>query len=90
MGSAFHLFVDEPMLCFIQKFTIKHVQVDNENFPVELCELEKFIGLQLVLVVLVGTIALIDQLWGKEWDHPIFISSIIRDRYKGVDEAFEV
>ena len=32
--------------------------------------MEKFIGLQIVLVVLVGKIASIDQLWGKEWDHP--------------------
>ena len=78
------------MLCFIQKFTIKHGQVDNENFSAELRELEKFIGLQIVLVVLVGKIASIGQLWSKEWDHPIFGSTIIRNRYKGVDEAFEV
>ena len=51
--------------------------------------LEKFIGLQIVLV-LVGKIASIDQLWGKKWDHSIFGSTIIRNRYKGVDEAFEV
>ena len=78
------------MLCFIQKFTIKHGQVDNENFSAELRELEKFIGLQIVLVILVGKIASIHQLWGKEWDQPIFSSTIIRDRYKGVDEVFEV
>ena len=83
------MFVDEPMLCFIQKFTTKHGQVDNENFSAKLRELEKFIGLQIVLV-LVGKIASIDQLWGKEWDHPIVGSTIIRNQYKGVDEAFEV
>ena len=84
------MFVDEPMLCFIQKFTIKHGQVDNENFSVDLRELERVIGFQIVLVVLVGKIASIDQLWGKEWDHPIFPSTIIRGRYKGVNEAVEV
>ena len=78
------------MLCFIQKFTIKHGQIDNETFSAELCELGKFIGLQIVLVVLVGKIASIDQLWGKQWYHPIFGSTIIRDQYKGVNEAFEV
>ena len=37
-GSALRLFVDEPMLCFIQKFTVKHEQVDKENVSVELRE----------------------------------------------------
>ena len=78
------------MLCFIQKFTIKHGQVDNKNFSAELRELEKFIGLQIVLVVLVGKIASIDQLWGKKGGHPIFGSTIIGDGYKGVEKAFEV
>ena len=43
--TAFHLFVDEPMLRSILKFTIKHRQTDDESFSVELPELEKFIGL---------------------------------------------
>ena len=42
--STFGLFIDEPMLCSIQKYTIKHGQADDKNFSVELCELEKFIG----------------------------------------------
>ena len=68
---------------------IKHGQVDNKNFSAELCKLEKFIGLQIVLVS-VGKITSIDQLWGKEWDRPIFSNIIIRDHYKGIDEAFQV
>ena len=65
-GSALRLFVDELMLCFIQKFTIKHAQVNNESFSVELRELEKFIGLQIAIVVLVGKNNPCHQLWGKE------------------------
>ena len=42
--SAFRLFVDEPMLRSILKFTIKHGQADDASFSVELRELEKFIG----------------------------------------------
>ena len=47
--SGFCLFIDEPMLRSIQKYTIKHGQADDKNFSVELCELEKFIGLQHVV-----------------------------------------
>ena len=42
---AFRLFIDERMLCSIQKYTIKHGQIDDKNFSVELCKWEKFIGL---------------------------------------------
>ena len=42
------------MLCSIQKYTIKHGQADDKNFSVELCELEKFIGLQIARGVLMG------------------------------------
>ena len=45
--SAFHLFIDEPMLCSIQKYAIKHGQADDKNIFVELCKLEKFINLQI-------------------------------------------
>ena len=51
---------------------------------------EKIYCLQIALVVLVRKNTLIYQLWGKEWNHPIFGSTIIGDRYKGVDDAFEV
>ena len=65
-GSELRWFVNEPMLCSIQKFTINHGEVNNENFSVELRELEKFIGLQIALVVLVGKNNPSHQLWGKE------------------------
>ena len=42
------------MLRLIQKYTIKHGQADDKNFSVELCELEKFIGLQITRGVLMG------------------------------------
>ena len=45
--SAFHLFNDEPLLCSIQKYAIKHGQADDKNIFVELCKLEKFISLQI-------------------------------------------
>ena len=42
------------MLCLIQKYTIKHGQADVKNFSVELCELEKSIGLQIARSVFTG------------------------------------
>ena len=80
--SAFRLFVDEPMLRSILKFTIKHGQADDASFSVELRELEKFIGLQIARGVLVGKNTQIRQLWSREWGHPIFAKAISRDRYK--------
>ena len=40
------------MLRSIHKYTIKHGQADDKNFSMELCELEKFIGLQIARGVL--------------------------------------
>ena len=40
------------MLRQIQKYTIKHGQADDKNFFVELCKLEKSIGLQIARGVL--------------------------------------
>ena len=59
------LFVDEPMLRSIQKYTIKHEQAVDKNFSVELCELEKFIGLQIARGVLSRKNTSIQQLWSK-------------------------
>ena len=70
------------MLRSIQKYTIKHGQADDKNFSVELCELEKFIGLQIARGVLMGKNTPIHQLWSKEWGHLIFSKTINRDRYK--------
>ena len=50
--NAFCLFIVEPMLRSIQKYTIKHGQTDDKNFSVKLCELEKFIDLQIARRVL--------------------------------------
>ena len=77
--STFRLFIDEPMLRSIQKYTINHGQADDKNFSVELCELEKFIGFQIAPGVLMGTNTPIHQLWSKEWGHPIFSKTINRD-----------
>ena len=51
--SAFRLFIDEPMLRSILKFTVNHGKADNPNFSTEIRELEKFIGLQIACGVLV-------------------------------------
>ena len=32
--SSFRLFIDEPMLCSIQKYAIKHAQPDDKNFSI--------------------------------------------------------
>ena len=64
--SAFRLFIDEPMLCSIQKYTIKHGQADDKNILVELCELKKFIGLQIARRVLTEKNTPIHKLWSKE------------------------
>ena len=48
----------------------------------ELCELEKFIGLQIANGILTGKNTLIHQLWSKEWGHLIFSKTINRNRYK--------
>ena len=80
--SAFRLFVDEPMLRSIWKFTIKHGQADDASFLVDLRELEKFIGLQVARGVLVGKNTPIHQLWSREWGYPIFANTMSRDRFK--------
>ena len=65
-SAQFVLFIDEPMLRSIQKYTIKHGQADDKNFSVELCELEKSIGLQIARGILTGKNTPIHQLWSKE------------------------
>ena len=50
--SAFCLFIVESMLCSIQKYNIKHRKTNDKIFSVELCKLEKFIGLQIASGVL--------------------------------------
>ena len=80
--SAFRLFIDEPMLRSILKFTVNHGKADNPNFSVEIRELEKFIGLQIARRVLVEKNTPIYQFWSKEWGHPIFGKTMSRDRYK--------
>ena len=82
--SAFRLFVDEPMLRCIVKFTIKLGQTDDASFSVELWELEKFIGLKIARGILVGKNIPIHQLWSREWGHPFFANTISRDRCKGL------
>ena len=67
--SAFRLFIDEPMLRSILKFTVNHGKANNPNFSVEIRELEKFIGLQIERGVLVEKNTPIYQLWSKEWGH---------------------
>ena len=62
--SAFRLFIDEPMLRSIQKFTVNHGKAENESFTVELCKLEKFIGIQIARGVLAGKNTPIQQLCG--------------------------
>ena len=67
--SVFRLFIDEPMLQSILKFTVNHGKADNANFSVEIRELEKFIGLQIARCVVVEKNTPIYQLWIKEWGH---------------------
>ena len=64
--SVFRLFIDEPMLRAVQKFSISHGKTKDESFSIELQELEKFIGLQIARGVLVGKNTPIRQLWSKE------------------------
>ena len=78
--SAFGCLLMSP--CFAQFKNIKHGQADDKNFSVELCKLEKFIGLQIARGVLMGKNTPIHQLWSKEWGHPIFSKTINRGRYK--------
>ena len=52
--SAFCLFIVESMLRSIQKYNIKHGKTDDKIFSLELCELKKFIGLQIAGGVLIG------------------------------------
>ena len=60
--SAFHLFIDEHMLRSIQKHTINHGKKDNDDFDLHVDELEKFTGLQIARVVLVGKNTPVKQL----------------------------
>ena len=53
--SAFHLFVDKPMLRSIQKYT-SHGTFDDKSFSIHLDKQESFISLQIAHGVLVGKI----------------------------------
>ena len=71
------------MLWSILKFTVNHWKPNNQNFSVEIRELEKFIGLQIARGVLVEKKNTpIYQSWSKEWGHPIFGKTMTRNRYK--------
>ena len=59
---AFCFFIVESMLRSIQKYNIKHGQTDHKIFSVELCKLEKFIGLHIASGVLTGKNTPIHQL----------------------------
>ena len=82
--SAFQLYIDETMLRSIQKYTIHHSHLDDKNFNCSLEELEKFIGLQNAHDVLVRKNTPVKQLWSKEWGHPIFASTLSRNRFESI------
>ena len=50
--SCFRLFVDQPMLRTIQRYTVIHGKESEPDFNVTVEEIEKFIGLQLARCVL--------------------------------------
>ena len=60
---AFRLFVDEPMLRSIQKYTRSHRTLDDKNFSIHYDELESFISLQIARGVLVSKNTPLKQLW---------------------------
>ena len=82
--SAFQLYIDEIMLRSIQKYTIHHAHLDDKNFNCPLEELEKFIGLQIARGVLEKKNTPVKQLWSKEWGHPIFASTLSRNRFESI------
>ena len=81
---AFHLFIDEHMLRCIQKHTINHGKKYNDNFDLNVNELESFIGLQIAQGVLVGKNMPVKQLWSKEWGQLIFRITMSPDRYQEI------
>ena len=82
--SAFQLYIDETMLKSIQRCTIHHAHLDDKNFNCPLEELEKFIGLQIARGVLERKNTPVKQLWSKEWGHPIFASTLSRNRFESI------
>ena len=60
--SAFHLFTDKYMLRCIQKNTNNHEKKDDDDFDLNLYELESFIGLQIARGVLAWNSTPIKQL----------------------------
>ena len=80
----FQLFIDETMLRLIQKYTIHHAHLDDVNFNCPLKELEKFIGLPIARGILERKNTPIKQLSSKEWDHPIFVSTLSRNHFETV------
>ena len=72
------------MLKLIQRYTIYHSHLDDKNFNCPLEELEKFIGLQIARGVLKRKNTPAKQLWSKEWGHPIFASTLSRNRFENI------
>ena len=79
---SFRLFVDEPMLRAIQTFTINYGKTEDESFSIELHELEKFIGVQIVRGVLVSKNTPIVQLRSEEYGHHNFGITMSRDWFE--------
>ena len=72
------------MLRLIEKYTIHHAHLDDKNFNCPLDDLEKFIGLQIARGVLERKNNPVKPLWSKEWGHPIFASTLSRNRFKSI------
>ena len=81
---AFRLFVDEPMLRSIQKYTTSHGTLDDKSFSIHLDELESFISIQIARGVLVDKNTPLGQLWNVELGHRIFNDNMSRNRYQTI------
>lgn len=79
--SAFRLFIDEPMLRSIQKYTLLHSQATGDECLCSLEDLEKFIGLQLARGVFVAKNTPLKDLWNQKWGPPIFHNTMSRNHF---------
>ena len=82
--SAFRLFIDEPMLRSIQKYTVLHGKSKNNAFCVSIEDLEKFIGLTIARGVTVSKNTPIKHLWNKGWGPPLFKNTMTREKYESI------
>lgn len=80
--TAFTLFMDQPILRSIQKYTVMHGKTKDPSYDVSIDTLYSFIGLQIARGVLAAKNTPVSSLWNSNWGPPVFSKTMSRDKFK--------